>query len=260
MSVELFDTHCHLTFDGLIEQCDRVIDEAETAGVTRMITVACVPEDFEPALAIHGRHEHVLVAAGLHPHEARRGDDAFFEKLSEMWRHPAVVAAGEMGLDYHYDFSPRETQREVFARQLDMAARADLPIIIHCREAHNDAVGILIEHGFTGKDVVFHCFSGTPDEAAELIDKGWWLSYTGVITFRNAEAARRSCITTPADRIMFETDAPYLSPHPVRKMRPNVPANVAHTVRFAAGAREESFGNLAKTSTSNARRFFAVPD
>jgi len=259
MPAELFDTHCHLTFNDLLPQRRRVIADAVRAGVPRMITVACGPSEFETALATRHMHDGVWVAAGLHPHEASQVGDDDLKHLASFWREPGVVAAGEMGLDYHYDFSPRHVQESVFRRQLDLAAERGLPVVIHCREAHEDVVRILAEHGCVGKTVVFHCFSGTADEATELRANGWWTSFTGIITFKNASAAREACAQTPADQLMFETDAPYLSPEPVRRMRPNEPRNLTHTVRFAASLRGQTFESLAEASTANAARFFRLP-
>lgn len=258
MSVELFDTHCHLTSPELFERREQVLAEARAVGVSRIVTIACRPEEFEPALALRDTHPQLYVAAGVHPHDAANMEERDWEALVSTWRQPRVVAAGEMGLDYHYDFSPRDVQRAVFERQLDLAAAADLPIVIHCREAHAETVEILLRHGLEGRRVVFHCFSGTPAEAAELRSHGWWTSFTGLITFKNADPQRQACLETPPDELMFETDSPYLSPEPVRRMRPNEPKNVIHTVRFAAGLRGEPFEELAGRSTANALRFFGL--
>lgn len=258
MPTELFDTHCHLTFKDLVPQRERIIADAVGAGVTRMITVAVRPEEVPEALALRSLHEKLWVAVGVHPHEAGRVGDDDLSQLAGCWREPGVVAAGEIGLDYHYDFSPRDVQQSVFGRQLDLAAEAGLPVVVHCREAHDDMVRILPEHGYAGRLVVFHCFSGTAEQAAELQANGWWTSFTGVITFKNASGPRQACAETPMDRLMFETDAPYLSPEPVRAMRPNEPQNLIHTVRFAASCRGQTFESLAEASTANAVRFFRL--
>jgi TatD DNase family protein len=260
MTPELIDTHCHLTSKALIEHHERAIADAVRAGVTRMITVACRADDARRALAIARAHARVRVAAGIHPHEAGRVDDEEIRQIAALWSDPAVVAAGEMGLDYHYDFSPRDVQQRIFRTQLDLAREADLPIVIHCREAHDDTVRLLREHGYAGRRVVFHCFSGTADEAAELREAGWRTSFTGIITFKNAAGPQQACRDTPLNEIMFETDAPYLSPEPVRRMRPNEPQNVVHTIRAAAVLRGESFDDLAAASAANARRFYAIDD
>lgn len=258
MTVELFDTHCHLTFKHLQDQTDRVIAEAADAGVTRLVTVACSAAELEAVRQLRDRYAQIWLAAGVHPHEAARAGEDDVQRIAAFWQTEGVVAAGEMGLDYHYDFSPRDVQQAIFRRQLDLAAGAGLPVIIHCREAHDDVVRILIEQGHANRPVVFHCFSGNAEAAREILEQGWWLSYTGVVTFKNADEVREALAITPADRLMFETDAPYLSPEPVRKMRPNEPKNVAHTVRFAAEVRNLSFEELAAQTTANALDFFRL--
>jgi TatD DNase family protein len=272
MPPELFDTHCHLTSPELLGQSDCVLSAAQAAGVRQILLVACRPEEFDAALSLSSPYQGgargdesppldrpaLSVATGIHPHEAAKAQEQDWQALVATWGAPSVVAAGEMGLDYHYDFSPRDVQRAVFERQLDLAAQAGLPIVVHCREAQPDAVQILVDHGFRNRPVVFHCFSGTPEEAAELRSHGWWTSFTGVITFKNAAPVRRACLETALDRLMFETDSPYLSPEPVRRMRPNEPQNLVHTVRFAAGLRGEPFEELAARTTANARRFFRL--
>jgi TatD DNase family protein len=258
MPAEFFDTHCHLTFDDLYPQRDRVIADAAVAGVTRMINVACVPAEWETALDMRRSHPRVWVAASIHPHEAGRVDREDVERLAEVWKRPGVVAAGEMGLDYHYDFSSRENQRTVFQRQLELAAHTSLPLVIHCREAHEDTVRLLMQHGYAGKPVLFHCFSGNADQAAELVANGWWASFSGVLTFKKAKTTQEAYLGMPADRVLFETDAPYLSPEPVRNVRPNEPKYVVHTVEFAARLRGQSVESLAAISTANSLRFFSL--
>lgn len=258
MAVELIDTHCHLTSRELLPRREAVVAEAVAAGVTRMITVACTPAEAEVVFGVPELGEHVWAAVGVHPHEAGRLDPGEIETLPALWRRPGVVAAGEMGLDYHYDFSPRDVQQSVFKRQLDLAAETDLPLVIHAREAHDDIVRLLLAHGYAGRPVVFHCFSGDADEAAELWSHGWRTSFTGIVTFRKATAVRQAMLASPRDQLMFETDAPYLSPEPVRRMRPNEPKNVAHTIRFAAEALGVPFELLARTTTANALRFFRL--
>lgn len=257
--MELFDTHCHLTFKGLRDRYAQVIDDALRAKVTRMITGVCSLNDMEAARACRLAYDQLWLALGIHPHDAQRASADDIRQISELWRtEPGIVAAGEMGLDYHYDLSPRAIQKSIFRKQLALAAETDLPIVIHCRQAHDDVVRILSEHGYIGRRVVFHCFSGTADEAAELRANGWRASFTGVVTFKNADPVQEACEETPLDEIMFETDAPYLSPEPVRKVRPNEPKHLVHTVQFAARLRGESFESLAMASTTNAMRFFGL--
>jgi len=258
MPDDLVDTHCHLTFKDLAVQQDRVVADALAAGVSRMITVVCRGDDIGLALALRKRHPCVWVSAGIHPHEAQLASREEIDRLAASWRGPGVVACGEMGLDYHYDFSPRDVQQTVFDRQLELAADTQLPVVIHCRQAHSDTVRILTKHGYVGKNVVFHCFSGTPDEAAELRANGWWTSFSGILTFKNATDPQQVVADAPIDQLLFETDAPYLSPEPVRRMRPNEPQNVAHTIRFAAMLRGQTFESVAAAGTANAIRFFKL--
>ncbi|HOW70865.1 MAG TPA: TatD family hydrolase [Phycisphaerae bacterium] len=257
--MELFDTHCHLSFADLAARAGEVVAGAIAAGVTRFITVASGSQEACTAIGLRQRHTHLWVAAGIHPHEAGKADPEEFARLAALWKErPEIVAAGEIGLDYHYDFSPRDVQRSVFMRQLELARTTGLPIIIHSREAHGDAVRILLDQGYAGRRVVFHCFSGTPEQAVELRSHGWWTSFTGVITFKKADVSRRVCVETPVDQLMFETDSPYLSPEPVRGMKPNEPRNLPHTVRFAAELRGMELDDLAAASTANAERFFGL--
>jgi TatD DNase family protein len=254
---ELIDTHCHITSGELGGRVDEVIAGAVTSGVTRMVNVPCVPAEWDEALALQRRYPGRLwLAAGIHPHEAAAATETDYVRLATIWHEPGVVGCGEMGLDYHYNFSPPQAQQDVFARQLALAADLDLPIVIHCREAHADVVRILLDAGYAGRRVVFHCFSGSREEAAEVWSRGWWTSFTGTITFNKSAEQQRVLAETPLDQLMFETDAPYLSPEPVRRVRPNEPRNLVHTVQFAARLRGEPFEVLAARSTANAMRFF----
>ena len=261
MATALIDTHCHLTSKGLFERRQQVIADAVAAGVTRMIEIACTPDDLEPALQLQRElPQQVLLAAGVHPHEAGKVTDEDIQRFARLWHeNKAIVAIGEIGLDYHYDFSPRDVQQAVFRKQLDLASDTSLPIVIHCRKAHGDVVRILKEHGYASRQVVFHCFSSSAEQAAELRSLGWWTSFTGVVTFKNARDTQQACAETPDDMLMFETDCPYMTPEPIRKVRPNEPQYLVHTVRFAAALRGASFEKLAAQTTANAMRFFTLP-
>ncbi|HSW44868.1 MAG TPA: TatD family hydrolase [Phycisphaerae bacterium] len=258
MPATIIDTHCHLTDKALFERRREVVQDAVRAGVTRMIEVACTPADLEPALQLRKEFPgHVALACGIHPHEAGKVIEAEIERFARLWHeNTAVVAVGEIGLDYHYDFSPRDVQRTIFRKQLDLAADTSLPIVIHSREAHDDVVTILRECGYVGRKVVFHCFGGDAAQAAELRSLGWRASFTGVLTFKGAVNIRQAYLETPADMLMFETDCPYMSPEPVRMIRPNEPQYLVHTVRFAASLRGITFEALAGQSTANAVDFF----
>lgn len=260
MPIELVDTHCHLATRELLPQAERVIAEAVQAGVTRMIVVACVPAEIEPAIDLQSRHPaHLWLATGIHPHEAARVSDADLQRVADTWQQPEVVACGEMGLDYHYNFSPRDVQRDLFTRQLELARSVGKPIVIHSREATEDTIGILESCGYRDRPVVVHCFSGGAAEATEIRRRGWRTSFTGIITFKKAADVQQALVATPAEELMFETDAPYLAPEPVRKLRPNEPKTLAHTARFAAMLRDEPYEELAARTTANALAFFGLP-
>jgi TatD DNase family protein len=255
----LIDTHAHLTFPELASQVEAVLERCGQAGVEHVITVGTDLDDARNAVALAERFaDRVSAAVGFHPHEADRVSDEDIATMAQLWMHPRVVAMGEMGLDYHYDLADRAKQRKVFAGQLREAANVDKPVVIHCREAVDDAIAVLVEHGFSGRRVVFHCFTGTAEEAARLAGHGWRISFTGIVTFPKSNELQDIARAYPGDQLMVETDAPYLSPVPVRGKRPNEPAHVAHTARFLADLRGEVFEELAARTTENARQFFRL--
>jgi TatD DNase family protein len=254
----LIDSHCHLTFDELAGQLDGVIERAKAVGVGEFVTVATDLADAEKALALSARHPEVHVAAGIHPHEAGKAVAGWDDALRAILRRPDVYAVGEIGLDYHYDFSDRPSQMRVFRRQLDLAVETGKPVVIHCREAHPDLLGVLGEYPAVSK-VVFHCFSGTRAQAAQIVDRGYWLSLTGVVTFKRSDELRQIAREVPADRLLLETDAPYLSPEPVRHVRPNEPAFMVHTAACVARERGLGAAEFASLMTDNTRRFFNLP-
>jgi TatD DNase family protein len=198
----------------------------------------------------------VRAVIGFHPHEAMKVTDDGLAAMNELLDHPSVVGFGEMGLDYHYDFSPPEVQQRVFARQLAMASKRDLPVVIHSREAFEDTARLLIHHGFARRPVVFHCFTGSAEEAGIAAGHGWRVSFTGIVTFRNSRWLQEIARDYPADQLMIETDSPYLSPEPVRSKRPNEPAFLVHTARFLAELRGIPFGRLAEQTSRNTLEFY----
>jgi len=254
----LIDTHCHLTSAGLCEQAEAVLARAAAAGIGHCLTVGQDLADSAAALELAARQANVSVVAGVHPHLAARVAEGWDRELAERCRDPRVRAVGETGLDYHYDFSDRASQQRVFRRQLALAADLGRPVVIHCREAHADVMAALAEFpNLVG--VVFHCYSGTLDQARELAARGYWISLTGVLTFKKAEELRQVAKWYPADRIMLETDAPYLSPEPVRNVRPNEPALLVHTAARLAEVRGLGPAEAAALTTANAVRFFGLP-
>ncbi len=176
----------------------------------------------------------MYAAVGIHPHEAKDGDAAALAELKHLATQDKVVAIGETGLDFHYNFSKPPDQRRVFVAHLEIARELNLPVVVHSREAFEETVEILDHSGVGLKGVVFHCFSGSAEQAQQLLDRGYYLSFTGVVTFKNAEATREAARVVPLDRLMVETDAPYMSPEPVRKQKPNEPALMVHTAKLLA--------------------------
>ncbi len=254
----LVDSHAHLTFEPLRHQVADVLNRAAAAGVDHVISIATDLDDAERVLGLARADDRVSAAMGIHPHEAAEVEEDDWERYERLMSDPAFIAIGEMGLDYHYDFAERGVQRTVFARQLALASGGDRPIIIHCREAHGDVVAILKAAGFGGWKVVFHCFTGTGAEASEIAENGWRISFTGVVTFKNAGELRTIARDYPADQLMVETDSPYLSPVPVRHVRPNEPAHVAHTARFIAELRGVSYDEFVTCTSENTRMFFGL--
>lgn len=253
----LIDSHCHLTSPGLCEQVGAVLERATAAGVGGCVTVGQDLADCRQALKLAAEYPGVRVAAGVHPHLAAKVPDGWDAELRQLLRDDHVRAVGETGLDYHYDFSDRPSQMRVFRRQLEIAVEVGKPVVIHCREADRDALGALTEFPALA-GVVFHCYSGTRALARQLFDRGYLISLTGVVTFKNAGELRLVARDAPADRLMVETDAPYLSPEPVRKVHPNEPALLVHTAACVARERGISLDELAALTTANTRRFFGL--
>ena len=256
----LIDTHCHLTSPELASQLDAVLQRAAEAGVERVVTIAVTAADARRAWDLMAERPAVYLAAGIHPHEAGSCTPEDRDQLATLHRGrwpgsgPAdrLVAVGEIGLDFHYDFAPPSTQEEVFRFQLELACQVGRPVIIHARKSTQRVCDILADYPPLRERVVFHCYSGDTRTAGKILDLGFWLSFTGMVTFKNAETVR--------DRILLETDAPYLSPEPVRKVRPCEPALLVHTARRLAEVRAEPFEAFAAATSTNARRFFALTE
>ena len=255
----LIDSHAHLTFPELRNQVDDILDRCATSGVDAVITVGTDLADARAAVNLANRHTGTVYAAvGFHPHEAAKVQAVDIDGMVDIWNDPCVVGLGEMGLDYHYDFAPHETQREVFAKQLELAASLDKPVVIHNREALDDTIALLSDHGFRDRRVVFHCFTGSAEDAERIAGHGWRISFTGIVTFKKSAWLQEIAKGYPADRLMIETDSPYLSPVPVRGKHPNEPSYVAHTARFLADLRGESFATFAEKTESATRVFFGI--
>lgn len=259
----MIDTHCHLTYDGLHERIDEVLCAAKDAGVDRMISVGTTPADAEKARALSKRNPNVFFTAGLHPHYAEQYPDrvALQDSLREKLADPHCVAIGEMGLDRHYPDPPFETQRRAFGWQLELASDGTFtgPIVIHNREATDDTLATLRDSGIEPKRFVFHCFTGSAAELDKILAFGAMVSFTGIVTFGSAKDLAQASDTVPIDRLMIETDSPYLTPAPHRKVRPNEPCYVADVARFLADRRGLTLDAFTAATDANAERFFGLP-
>jgi TatD DNase family protein len=250
----MWDTHCHLTDPRLAGQLAGVLERAVAAGVTRMVTVGTDPADWDAALAVTKGRSTIRCALGAHPNNCREMQLSDVGLLRGYAASPSVVALGEMGLDYHYDFAPKERQREFFEAQLQLARELDKPVVIHCREAMEDCLTIV--KSFSGVLAVFHCFTGSQAEADRIFELGHLIGLGGVVTFKNAAALREIGARAPADRILMETDAPYLSPEPMRKQKTNEPALVMYTAEAVAKARGVELAELDEITSRNAAKFY----
>ena len=254
--MELIDTHCHLTSDQLSRQGAEIFSRASAAQITCMITVASGPEDIRAARRLAGEQQNVFFAAGLHPHEAADLSESVLAEVRQASSDPKALAVGETGLDYHYQRAQRQQQRAAFEEQVDLAERLGKPLVVHCRDAYEDCLAILNASRGRLDRVVFHCFTGTRKHADAILDHGYLLSFTGIVTFANAAELHAVVRAVPADGFMLETDAPYLSPVPVRKIRVNEPSHLLHTAKFVATLRGISLTKLALETTANAVRSF----
>ncbi len=254
--MSLVDSHCHLDDRQFDHDREAVIGRALEAGVTHILAIGAGdgPPDLECALRLADRFPFISATAGIHPHDAAKAAAGDFRRLEELCAHPKFIAIGEIGLDYHYDFAPRDRQREVFTEQLRIARKARKPVIIHTREAWDDTIRLLEEHwapaGLAG---IMHCFSGGPQQARQVLAMGFYVSFAGIVTFPKAVNVREAAKTVPLDRLLVETDAPYLAPVPHRGKR-NEPAFLPHTARALAELRGDAYEALAAATTANFQR------
>jgi TatD DNase family protein len=239
------DSHCHL-YDTRGVSVDDVIAQARAAGVTTMINVGCDAATTAQAIEAAASHADIFATAGLHPHEAKHGVHTIVPYLDD----PNVIAVGECGLDYFYDHSPRNAQRAAFAAQIQLAQQRSLPLVIHTRDAWTETFEILDAEG-TPEQTIFHCFTGGPDEARECLGRGAYLSFSGIVTFKSATDLHEAARLCPIDRLLAETDSPYLAPVPHRG-RPNQPAYVTHVVQALADLRGAALDDVRAATVANA--------
>ena len=255
-AMNLVDTHAHLTFEELENRIDDVLTRSVEARVTRWITVGTDIDQNEKVLRLVGRYENMWAGVGYHPHYANDITDADMELLKKQLHHAKVVAVGECGLDYHYMHSVAPNQQRVFRQHLDIAAELQKPVIVHTREAFDETMVILDEYAGKLKNVVIHCYGGDAEQTQAILDRGFYISLTGTVTFKRNEALREVVKMIPLDRLMIETDCPYISPHPVRNIRPNEPALLIHTAQCLADIHGLPLEQFAEKITQTSEDFF----
>lgn len=253
----LVDSHCHLDFPELQTRLPSILEAARAAGVGRLVTISTHVARYESYKALAEAHDAIFFSIGTHPHNAAEEPDVPVKRLVELSAHPRCIAIGEAGLDYHYDKSPRDVQRKVLRTHVEAARETALPLVIHARNADEDMVEILTDEMRRGRfSAVLHCFSSGEKLAQVGIELGFYVSFSGILTFRNSEEIRRVAAAVPRDRLLVETDAPYLAPVPHRG-KTNEPAYVAHTAHILAEIVGATDAEIARTTTENFYRLFS---
>jgi len=259
--MELIDSHEHIDFPQFADDRDAMLERACAAGVNMLLAIGTGPgpEKLDSAIPSAEQHDWIYATVGIHPHEAKEVTQQHLDDLAKLAKHPKVIAWGEIGLDYFYDHSPRETQHKVFRDQMELAAHAKLPIIIHCRDAWTDCLNLLEEHWKpTGMGGILHCFTSTLEDARRGMDMGFLISFAGNSTYPKAQNLRDVAKALPLEKILIETDSPYLAPQPYRGKR-NEPAYVAEVARTLASVRDLSPDEMAAATSDNFRRLFRLP-
>jgi TatD DNase family protein len=255
----VIDTHCHLDMMGSGDDVSTIVSRAAACGVAPLITVGIDLDSSRKAIDFASRFNSVYATVGIHPHNVHDLDDTSYAELERLCRASKVVAFGEIGLDYVKQYAPKDIQLEHYARQVDLAKKMSLPIVIHDREAHADIMHILQRKSPFAAGGVMHCFSGDWDLARKVLDLGFVISIPGVVTFAKAASMQEVTRKIPLDKLILETDAPFLAPEPLRGKK-NIPENVLYTARKIAELRDLSFEELARATTENARNLFRLPD
>lgn len=253
----LFDTHAHLNAEQFDEDRDEVIARARENGVSTIVNVGFNRETIPTTLELAEKYDFIYAVVGWHPQDAINMKEHDLEWLEELTKHPKVVGLGEMGLDYYWDTSPRDVQAEVFRKQIRLARKLQMPIVIHDRDAHQDIIDILREEKAGEVGGIMHCFSGSYELAKMALDMNFYISFGGPLTFKNAKKPKEVAAQIPLDRILIETDCPYLTPHPFRGKR-NESAYVKYVAEEMAQIHGLPFEELAKLTADNARRLFNI--
>ncbi|MBU8881427.1 TatD family hydrolase [Bacillus sp. FJAT-29790] len=252
-----FDTHAHLNAEQYNEDVNEVIDRARQEGVSHIVVVGFDRPTIEKAMELTEKYDFIYACVGWHPVDAIDMKDEDLQWIEELSSHPKVVALGEMGLDYYWDKSPKEIQKEVFRKQIQLAKKVKLPIVIHNREATADIVEILKEEGADEVGGIMHCFSGSPEIAQECVNMNFYISLGGPVTFKNAKKPKEVAEVIPLEKLLIETDCPYLTPHPYRGKR-NEPSYVKLVAEEIAEIKKISLEEVAKATTDNAKKLFGI--
>jgi len=258
--MELIDSHAHIDFPQFADDREPMLERARAAGVTTLLAIGTGPgpEKLDAALPFAAQHDWIYTSVGIHPHEAKEVAPQHLEQLTRLAKLPKVIAWGEIGLDYFYDHSPRELQKQVFRDQMNLARAAKLPIIIHCRDAWADCLELIEEHWrSSGLGGILHCFTSTLEDARRGIEMGFLVSFAGNSTYSKAQNLRDVAKALPLENLLIETDSPYLAPQPYRGKR-NEPAYIAEVARTLASVRNCSTEEFAAATAANFRRFFKL--
>lgn len=253
----LFDTHAHLNADQYKEDLNEVMERAKEAGVSNIVVVGFDTLTIKRAMELAEAHDYIYACVGWHPVDAIDMTDDDLKWIEELASHPKVVAIGEMGLDYHWDKSPHDIQKEVFRKQIRLAQKVKLPIVIHNRDATADIVEILREEGAAEVGGIMHCFSGSVEIAKECLDMNFYISLGGPVTFKNAKKPKEVALEIPLDKLLIETDCPYLTPHPYRGQR-NEPSYVKLVAEQIAEIKGVTFEEIARATSDNAKKLFGI--
>ncbi len=257
--LELFDSHAHVDGPEFDADRDVVLARARAAGVRRIVVIGAVgePSSAERAVALAERDPDIWATVATHPHDVEKMTEAWWATHERLASHPRVVAIGETGLDFYYDHSPRQAQAVAFARFIDLARRVGKPVVCHIRDAHAEARDILRAERAGELGGIIHCFTGTPDDAAAYVELGFHVSFSGIVTYKTAQPIRDAVRRVPLDRILIETDCPYLAPLPMRGKR-NEPGYVVHTARVVAECAQVSLAELARATVANTCTVFRL--
>jgi len=254
--MKFIDSHAHLTHDSVYEEIDAVLDRAQKAGITAVVNICTDQVTLERGLELAKRKEWVFNTAATTPHDVEKEGEELFPLMAKHARAGDLVAVGETGLDYYYEHSDRDIQKHFFKEYLALAKECQLPVVIHCRDAFEDFFTIIDEH-YEGSPGVLHCFTGTLDEAKEVIARGWYLSLSGIVTYKRSEELREVAKMVPLDQLLIETDTPYLAPQAYRGKQ-NEPSYLPETAKLIAEVREMNLADLAKATSDNGCQLFGL--